>query len=745
MLGSRPYLHSPALFVSFILSMYEVAQELPLGRSYKSRKARPCDGCRQRKVACDMPSGPPCTRCQKLSHSCLFIEKPSKRKRCGQERAEHQADIYSPSLTDFLNGFVHPDDPEDGGRRPRWSELWPSPSDIGILEQNGDLIPIQAATDRDSAGFHNGETPPTAMAACQQEQHPSCSPNSSTQTSSPGIRSLDRLSESFSFYIGPTGTSDTSLLTRHANDFRGPPKNVATGLSFRPVSADFQNNSTIFGITEHSLIETVEPRPTTEQVQQAWAELWSTVDRKAALQLCRLYFRFINPYFPIFPLGACPENIHSLKQHSLAILAGMCATAVPFMLYDNDLYDVLPRPPSAQRLYRLCWFGICQELHAPTLATVQACLLLQHHLPANPVLSDTAFKWNLTSIALSTAQTIGLNRNPLAWTLVPREDRKLRQRIWWAVWTMEKWVALSRGMPSLINTDDMDVPPLGIFGTSAISTTQDDSMHHFECLTHLTSILDDVRKTYYTVRAESMTATDLEKSLELARPLRARLRGWQDNLPVNLRSWTTAQANISTADPRQRRETWRLDGNASLHLSYIVTHMMLFRALLRPLTRIKSSCGFDASLINEKREGVSAIIKGSIFCARELVDFLEALPDSRWNAFWHCWSRANFAMAGSFIVDLLLTISPALGPDILSSDQMTDGPAMNHVMEDDSQMHAPTRLFQHELQELKHLIERWRWANRVSANGAAGVKGLTTLGLFKVETMLTELRKPWST
>lgn len=51
-----------------------------------------------------------------------------------------------------------------------------------------------------------------------------------------------------------------------------------------------------------------------------------------------------------------------------------------------------------------------------------------------------------------------------------------------------------------------------------------------------------------------------------------------------------------------------------------------------------------------------------------------------------------------------------------------------------------TLYFQPQLEELHGLIKRWRWANRVSSNSAAGAKGLTNLGLFKVETMLASLR-----
>lgn len=629
---------------------------------------------------------------------------------------------------------MEPNERDETADEPRWSDLWPTTNDLDMLAHSGDRSPYLNRFELNSV-LHQDPPPPLGRetpldsTGPEPSQHMSWSPQDSLSTSPNKVSTLESLPNAFSFYIGPTGTSDISLLSQYANT-----KQVAPGLSFRTVSDDSTKNSTIFGITEYRLIDAVEPKPGKNEVERAWTELWNIVDRRTALQLCRLYFKFVNPYFPVVSSAICPDNIESLNQLSLALLAGMCATATPFMLYDEDLYDVLPRPPSGPQLYRLCWTGITQELHAPTLATVQACLLLQHHMPANPVLADTAFKWSLTSITLSAAQTIGLHRNSLNWRLVPLEERILRQRVWWAVWTMDEWIALSRGMPTLINDDDVDVPPLEAVLADDESPVSDHTANHFERLTQLTLILDGIRKTYYSVKGEARTSLNLGLSLDAARSLRARLRTWQETLPANLRSWMKSETHIGTTGPREADNSRRLDGNASLHLSYIVVHMMLFRALLRPVKHIKSLGGFSGIDDLETLEGVSAIIKGSTFCARELVDFLENLQESRWNAFWHCWSRPNFAMAGSFMVDLLLTVSPSADSYQLSLAQQTT--------EDDGRMYASDGAFENELKELQHLIERWRWINRVSANGAAGVKGLTNLGLFKVETILAELRRP---
>jgi hypothetical protein len=88
------------------------------GRTYKSRKDRPCDGCRKRKVACDMPTGPPCSRCDKLHQPCEFIEKPAKRRRPDNTMPDSpkydNQEECSPSFADYLGSFPDLVDPFTG-------------------------------------------------------------------------------------------------------------------------------------------------------------------------------------------------------------------------------------------------------------------------------------------------------------------------------------------------------------------------------------------------------------------------------------------------------------------------------------------------------------------------------------------------------------------------------------------------------------------------------------------------------
>lgn len=456
------------------------------------------------------------------------------------------------------------------------------------------------------------------------------------------MQSLEHVPGAFTFYIGPTGASDLYLLQRQEFAQNSCTSNVATGLKFRlaeklsrdPRGPDHPEDGnrlppTIFGITDYSIIDNAEPRLRDDQLKGLWSELWEIVDQHAAWRLVQLYVRFVEPCFPLLASHQAvrvPDHVTSL---SLALLAGMCATAVPFTMYDEALYTLLPRPPTAQQLYRICWLALWQELHAPTLQTLQACLIFQHRPPCNAVLSDTAFQWSLMSTAVSIAQTIGLHREPASWHLVPIAERKLRRRLWWALYTLEKWSALARGMPSHITEEDYDVETLDtqdLEGSFCITSV---SRAHFESLVALTRILMEVQHAFYTVRATKKMSNNLHTSLEAARSLRQKLCEWNEKLPIELKSRRMGERSVGELTPQV------LDSNASLFLSYIATHMTLLRALLRPLDRwtviVKHSLQeaktlYDASL---------AVVKGAIICVKELVEFVEGLRDAQWNAFWH--------------------------------------------------------------------------------------------------------------
>lgn len=228
---------------------------------------------------------------------------------------------------------------------------------------------------------------------------------------------------------------------------------------------------------------------------------------------------------------------------------------------------------------------------------------------------------------MSLAQILGLTRECSEWTSIPTWEMTLRKRLWYGVFIMDKWGSLGAGMPSHIRGEDVDVLPLtdGDLEPPSFDTASNtipgflepeaDSIH-FCLLSELTVILSDIMDSFYSLRAIQRTSKNLRLSLELAKPLRSRLKVWHDSLPPSL--------SLRHSERRDSRGMARLSGNPSLSLAYIVATITLFRALLRPLENSA-----------EEEHGRNAVRVGAKECAKEVVEFVENLGRGALDAFWH--------------------------------------------------------------------------------------------------------------
>ena len=584
------------------------------------------------------------------------------------------------------------------------------------------------------SGPSSGTTPRADHLALSKSPHPelfpgqsSASPQNASELDSLSYNSaratqmsLERLSGSFSFYIGPTGTADIHLLSREEFDVNNIARQRVNGLRYRRlrhpqsyIHGENKQSDVMFGITDYTLIAKAEPKVDEATIASAWRDLWQMFDAQTAWRLIQLYARFVEPYFPILSAHQIPHKAEELGNMPLCLLAAICASALPFIVHDESLYPLLPCPPSSEKLYRISWLDTSQQFHSPNLSTLQACLLSLQRLPTNAYISDTAFSWTLVSSATAVAQTIGLHRDPSTWTSVPLWERRLRKRLWWALWTTEKWTCLARGMPTHIHPDDTDVSDLTAEDVSDSLSPVTFSASYLCELVKLTCLLGEIQQRYYTVRASSTTANNLQVSLDLARSFRSQLREWRDALPNHLQVPSGhLESNVDGFDDGVKVSLGHvLDGNGSIQLSYIVTQMTLFRALLRPLGREHEEASSQAVGFHD---GAKAVVKGSLLCIKEFVEFFDRLTGEQWNAFLHSWSRPNFAIAGSFMVHLLHITSAC----------------------ESSRLNVN---FQEENQELRTYIRRWRTVSRSSVNGAAGIKGLANLGLLRVEAMLGDM------
>jgi hypothetical protein len=636
-------------------------------RAYKSRRYRPCDFCRARKSACKIDAGPPCHLCYTYGKECTFIEQPSKRKRADSSGAVgahvREDNAARATDTDNLDLQLSSTSPQSG-----LSTSYSPPKDVNQYRLSYSsaepLVPPPNTKRRhDASGLHNsnstidrqvrvltvngttqrGSKPATAEPIDQRWASLGSNPNNSA------------------VFVGDTGEADPYLLRRYHYD--EDDETILSGITYRRMRNNSMPSSelkmekdsfpAVFMLPEDGLAENHEPRHDGAEIDEAYREITDIFKSNLGVRMLKLFFRFVYPYFPILSREQMLSSESGIRAEidalPLSLLAAIYATALPFLPYDHVLAtSILHSPPSSSHLYRTAWLGITQEIHAPRLATVQACLLLLQRHSNNRYVMHTPFQWSMMAWTSSLAQTIGLSQDSSTWTRLPPWERRLRGRLWWAVYVMDKWSFLGAGMPSHVKSEDFDIPPPILSSESNCdhrpsSPSSDASDYlsvgpHFYHLVQLTIILADIVDAFYTVRATSLTAQNFLLSLELAKPLQSRLKSWKDRFSVSIPP--TSYGSGSDIE---------LDGNPALGFAYIVATMTLFRALLRPLGRGDFGDEMDGDDGNRMHREREAVLIEAKKCGNEAIEFIENLNHGVWDAFWH-GCKYLFRLDGPFLL-----------------------------------------------------------------------------------------------
>lgn len=539
------------------------------------------------------------------------------------------------------------------------------------------------------------------------------------------------------------GMNEECILSRITYQRIVPDPNIPRRQS---INEDYEEPPLIFMLPDDALAEKGEPKVEERVLEDARKEITELIPDDVGVRMVKLFFRFVYPYFPVLSREhmLIGDTRTILKSLPLSLLAAIYATVLPFMLYDDYLATaVIHSAPSAIQLYRVCWMAINQEMHSPRLATLQACLLILQRSPTNRFIMDTPWRWSCTAWTVSLVNILGICKSCSGWTGLPAWERRLRGRLFWATYVMDKWSLLGAGMPSHISDDNFDVPEPTIDPSSLTNHAKDShptaqepkdllqTPAHFYHLVHLTVILSDILKAFYTIRATSQTAKNLALSLERAKPLRARLKIWKEAstaaIAANILSGRTRNdshspeaTTHSTLKLQEDDDGETLDGNASLRLAYIVTAMTLYRPLLRA---IENTTDWAAAENDDTLQaaGRTAILAGAKECAKEAVEFAEDLRSRGaagvWDAFWHSCrspiyimlpctnitlgSRSNFALATSFLMRVLVNVN-----------------ATPSARDD-------------ELNDVKNLIAQWRKVLRLMSGNFGN--GMTSLALLRLE------------
>ena len=636
-------------------------------RAYKSRNKRPCDFCRYKKAACHLESQPPCELCLRYNKECTFLESPAKRRRPVEitlelgdwkeddlRRHSSISSVENGARVSFSSGRMGSMDVqqdlldwqtsipphEPGSMATEYASFDPRLYHDPMIYETMD--PMAASGSSGNAIEHTFPTPhrSTRSTTSPLSQPAKPSRNLSLQFDlTIGEPAADLEDSSNAQIVGLSGASDPYLLSMHRYDSNNEANFHSTRLRKMgdDVMDDEQSIPTIFTIDPNPPLSRARGHESADTPEKWRREVEELVSDDVGMRLIALFFKNVQPSFPIFSRnGDDGDSTWEPQNISPCVLAAIYGHALPFFHRDEKFAVHVHAPHSPDALFRIARLSCLSMLELPNVSVVQTLLLLLQWRHSNAHGSNISFKWALMGMTVSITQAMGLNRDPSAWAL-PSWEIKLRKRLAWAVFIQEKWLALTIGRSSHIQETDWEVPPLSEDDFPEADLKLDDTTEaiprvacqNFISLVELTVIVDDALRDVFSIKAARQLLTSLEDTLAVAKPLRIRLTDWKQTLPRGLLSPPPQSHAAGSSDEspghvemKPSIQHHQLDGNGSLHLAYITAKMELFRAMLRPKT-------IDANAI-----AVNALRTGALTVAKEISDFLESLTARQLNAFW---------------------------------------------------------------------------------------------------------------
>ncbi|KAJ6439315.1 fungal specific transcription factor [Purpureocillium lavendulum] len=678
-------------------------------RPYRSQKRqRPCDRCRERKLRCQTEGGqPPCQRCQQNSIACTFLGKPRKRAPAPSQRSlaslarspsmcesQHRSSSSSSPLVghphhDFHVPAARLHHPQHHHHRSHGASVISSSADEGApAPESRDGDPSNGVHAQHATHLHDSGTLTHALGTpVLTGLHPH---RPSTQLS----QSLDQIEGHAAVLLGGSSESDPWLLRHCRFDELG--LRTFHKLHFRhaggvPTSDKIPVH---FLLSADELCESAAAETRVAGAKELRAELDMLVPPAYGVRLIRLHVFPILPVVSRTQLGlthidAVPDRatLETLPVHLLAALYG---SALPFAVNDDQLavlhiYDQLP----LDRVWRIVYRSLQDQLHRPRLSVLQAALLYLHKTGSDRrryAASDTAFVWSFMGTVVGLAHSLGLHLECRMFG-VPAWEKRLRRRLWWAVYIEDKWLSLLTGRPPYIRQEEWDVNALDdadfdihhpLTYASAVPAK---SVSAFRDMARLALVADSVQVTLYSLRSCQRLSEDLPASIQAAKPLFDALNAWRATIPVPEPFRSDKLANLNDADSYP----------ASVYFAYLTLVVYVWRALLRPTVRslpppqiidvdqplqeaqgplqdtgfLFEDFSWDFSELpeielhlEEDVTDTSATVKelhqAAQTWAGNLVNFTWHMSSSDFGEFWYSWSRISFAVVSNFLMVLLV-------------------------------------------------------------------------------------------
>ena len=250
--------------------------------------------------------------------------------------------------------------------------------------------------------------------------------------------------------------------------------------------------------------------------------------------------------------------------------------------------------------YQRCQSLLAEELESPSITTLQ-CYIFSVIYLCNASFQTTAH--SILALAIRTAQTLGLHLESS--DDMPRVQRELRKRLWWALYALESQECMELGRPGVVgmslmthalSADDRELAMLS--GAHAMSTGDDSSVTCLTYILHNMKLILAIRTIYSAFYAKCAEVLDMhagdslysspESSETCAAFLQSSmgaLQTWLHELPAALKTprrgnGTPLSTDRSPLDLEPFVPLWLQRQRLLLELRYHALAMSLYRPFI---------------------------------------------------------------------------------------------------------------------------------------------------------------------
>ncbi|KAF4778967.1 hypothetical protein HER10_EVM0013207 [Colletotrichum scovillei] len=343
--------------------------------------------------------------------------------------------------------------------------------------------------------------------------------------------------------------------TTDGDEYTGPSSGISTvsdlGLNWIRDKVPDSNLlcETIQDIRNAILVHIRQPKCITQDLPLALSTSHRILDipRPQLLEYIDAYFTEVQVVFPILDRDTFDSQLTEMGDGSdvvqkpswLALLNVVVASGLRASLSDETSEAFRTSVSEAWGYFRSALSYESQIVHGATdLLAVQAVALMA--VFAQGLSSPQRLEYTLSSVALRLAQSIGLNcASPPEWSLSDVE-KKERNRVFWAVYCLDKSIALRCGRPAVICDEEISCPfPRGIdlaHPGSATNVTEigeeELDVDFFRYFTKLARIGGDISRSLYSASALFMPISRLVPALNR---LLQELERWLKSIPIKVR------------------------------------------------------------------------------------------------------------------------------------------------------------------------------------------------------------------